>query len=59
MERWYLKGGPDQWLRTIKILLDHGAKLNKKDGQYWADHYGGVPKGDTMSAGFSRERETQ
>jgi hypothetical protein len=40
----YLKGQPGQWLKTIRILLAHGAKLNMKDGQYWADHYGGVPK---------------
>jgi hypothetical protein len=40
----YLKGQPGQWLKTIRMLLAHGAKLNMKDGKYWADHFGGVPK---------------
>lgn len=45
--RWpdgYLDGTPKRWLKTIRMLLLHGAKLNLKDGQFWADHYRGILK---------------
>jgi hypothetical protein len=33
-----------QWLRTIRLLLARGARLNMTDTQYWYTHHGGIPK---------------
>jgi ankyrin repeat protein len=34
----------EQWLRTVKLLLARGARLNLQDTSYWYTHHGGVPK---------------
>jgi hypothetical protein len=39
-----IKGAPGRWLWKIRLLLAHGAKLNKKDGKCWATHHRGIPK---------------
>jgi hypothetical protein len=39
-----LEGTPGRWLKTVKFLLRHGAKLNTNDGCYWAAHYQGIPR---------------
>jgi ankyrin repeat protein len=39
-----LESTRQQWLRTIRILLARGAKLNMTDTWYLATHHGGIPK---------------
>jgi hypothetical protein len=34
----------EQWLRTVRLLLARGARLNLQDTSYWYTHHGGVPK---------------
>jgi hypothetical protein len=34
----------EQWLRTVKLLLARGARLNLQDTSYWYTNHGGVPK---------------
>jgi ankyrin repeat protein len=39
-----LESTRQQWLRTIRLLLARGARLNLQDTSYWYTHHGGVPK---------------
>jgi ankyrin repeat protein len=39
-----LESTRQQWLRTIRLLLARGARLNLQDTSYWCTHHGGVPK---------------
>jgi hypothetical protein len=39
-----LEGAPGRWLRTIRVLLAHGAKPNVKDGYHWETQHRGIPK---------------
>jgi hypothetical protein len=40
----YVKKPRQQWLRTIRILLARGAKLNISDTWYWTTYHQGIPK---------------